>query len=402
MVSVDRSATRVRGFDSGEMDFQLMRMLGVCTAGGGTPGEIMAARAKIAGDDAYQWPAAFAACAADLMSKAEAALARNRNVTAREHLLRASSYYRSAEYFSDPFKPEANTFGNASQAAFVRACAYLPCGAEPVEIPFQGTALPGYLFQPLDVAGPNRTVLALTGFDGTGEELFFQTAADALTRGYTVLAAQGPGQVSTMRGHPELIFRPDYEVPIAAMIDFALARREVDPARLALYGISFGGYFALRGAIHDTRIKALIANSPIVDLGAYMAGFTAGAGSEDVSLDEVDEVPDEYMPPAVKLSFKSACRRFGVTSFSAWTSALESYRAEGLGKITCPSLALAGRGEGGETLRQLEVFARGVTGPVTTRIFEVKEGADMHCQVGNLPLSNAVIYDWLDEVFSQD
>ncbi len=29
---------------------------------------------------------------------------------------------------------------------------------------------------------------------------------------------------------------------------------------------------------------------------------------------------------------------------------------------------------------------------------EFAEGADMHCQVGNLPLSNAVIYDWLEEV----
>jgi hypothetical protein len=34
---------------------------------------------------------------------------------------------------------------------------------------------------------------------------------------------------------------------------------------------------------------------------------------------------------------------------------------------------------------------------VTRRIFEASEGADMHCQVGNLPLSNAVIYDWLEE-----
>jgi hypothetical protein len=28
----------------------------------------------------------------------------------------------------------------------------------------------------------------------------------------------------------------------------------------------------------------------------------------------------------------------------------------------------------------------------------VAEGADMHCQVDHLPLSNAVIYDWLEEV----
>ena len=46
-----------------------------------------------------------------------------------------------------------------------------------------------------------------------------------------------------------------------------------------------------------------------------------------------------------------------------------------------------------------ERFSRGVSGPVAQRIFTTAEGADSHCQLGNLPLSNAVVYDWLDEVF---
>ena len=45
----------------------------------------------------------------------------------------------------------------------------------------------------------------------------------------------------------------------------------------------------------------------------------------------------------------------------------------------------------------LHAPARG--GPVTQRMFRVDEGADMHCQVGNLSLSNAVVYDWLGDVF---
>lgn len=81
-------------------------------------------------------------------------------------------------------------------------------------------------------------------------------------------------------------------------------------------------------------------------------------------------------------------------------AALAAYRVDHLDRIACPCLALAGEGEGGETLRQTEVFAASVAGPVTTRIFRTDEGADMHCQLGNLPLSNAVVYDWLDEVFA--
>ena len=47
--------------------------------------------------------------------------------------------------------------------------------------------------------------------------------------------------------------------------------------------------------------------------------------------------------------------------------------------------------------QQFETFCSRMFGPVTQRVFEVAEGADMHCQVGNLPRSNAVVYDWLEE-----
>jgi len=37
---------------------------------------------------------------------------------------------------------------------------------------------------------------------------------------------------------------------------------------------------------------------------------------------------------------------------------------------------------------------------VTQRIFTQAEGPDSHSQLVNLPLSNAVIYDWLHEVLA--
>jgi hypothetical protein len=46
------------------------------------------------------------------------------------------------------------------------------------------------------------------------------------------------------------------------------------------------------------------------------------------------------------------------------------------------------------------MFSHDVSGPVSQRVFSVAEGADTHCELGNLPLSNATIYDWLDEVFA--
>jgi pimeloyl-ACP methyl ester carboxylesterase len=230
-----------------------------------------------------------------------------------------------------------------------------------------------------------------------------QTARAGLERGFNVLAAQGPGQVGSLRVHPELAFRPDYEKPIGAMIDYALARREVAAENFALYGISFGGYFVIRAGVHDARIRALIVNSPIVDLYAYMVAFVGPELAQNpppITLAEVDAIPDAEFPPAMKLSFKSACRRFGVDSFAAWLARLKDFTAAGsLGNIRCPTLAMAGEGEGEETRAQFERYCREVKGAVTRRMFSAEEGADMHCQVGNLALSNAVVYDWLAEVF---
>ncbi len=401
MAGVERTRTRIRGFASDEMDFQLMRMLGVAYYGGGTPGEIMAARAAIPGDDPTAWPAAFGPFGERLDAASDDALASGHTATARDGFLRAASYLRSAEYFCDPFGADAARYGAASAAAFQKAAPHIGYRVEPVAIPFEGAALPGYLMVPPGVSGPNRTVLVLTGFDGTAEELFFHTGVDAVARGYTVLIAQGPGQVGTLRTNPDLHFRPDYEVPVAAMLDFAAGRPEIDMARLALYGISFGGYFAVRAAQSERRIRALIANSPIIDLKAYMTAFTEAGADEDLPLSDVDEVPDELMPVSVKLSFKAACRRFGVTSYFGWLAALDAYKAESLSDIACPVLAMVGDGEGRAALRQHTAFTDALSGRVTSRVFTEAEGADMHCQLGNLPLANAVVYDWLDGVFSE-
>jgi alpha-beta hydrolase superfamily lysophospholipase len=401
MSRVERTLTRVAGFASPELDFQLMRSLGAANYGGGTPGEILAVRAAMSGDEAVAWPAAFAALAERVAMLGDEASA-GHPVSARDHFLRASMYWRAAEYFGDPFAPQTHEWGMSSRAAFIRATGGMAHRVEPVEVPFEGSTMPGYFMTPATGVKDGRTLVVLTGFDGTGEELYFAAAAAGLERGFNVLVCEGPGQVGCLRLHPELVFRPDYEKPIGAMLDYALARPEVSADRLALYGISFGGYFVIRAGAHDPRIHALVVNSPIVDLHAYMVGFIGPEIAEnppDVTLGEVDEIPDAEFPSAMKLSFKSACRRFGVKSLPEWMARLKDFTAaDGLDAIRCPTLAMVGAGEGGESKAQFERYCASVSGPVTRRAFTQEEGADMHCQIGNVPLSCAVVYDWLEDV----
>ncbi len=401
---VERGLTPVAGFENPELDFQLIRSLGADVYGGGAAGELFFARTAI-GEDPYAWPPAFDGIAQSAQDAGTEADDAGRAATARQHYLRASNYWRAAEYFSDPYSDDRLPRGMASREVFQRAIPYLRHQVEPVRIPFEDVELPGYFMTPATDAN-GVTLVVISGFDGTNEELWFETALEGLDRGYTVLVAAGPGQVDAMRDYPDLIFRPDYEKPIGAMLDFALARPNVDPERLAFYGISLGGHFAIRGAEHDDRIKALIVNSPIPNLFAYMMGFVGGGGEDggegdgppDVTLDEIDYIPDEYMPRTQKLSLKSAFKRYGVDSLSGWIAVLQEFDAtDALGDIACPSLAMVGEGEGGVSRQQSQLFVDKVSGPVTERVFLQSEGAEMHCQFGNLQLSNAVIYDWLSD-----
>ncbi|MCK9910570.1 alpha/beta fold hydrolase, partial [Microbacteriaceae bacterium K1510] len=103
------------------------------------------------------------------------------------------------------------------------------------------------------------TLLINGGFDSTGEELYLQVVASALQRGYNCLTFEGPGQGAVIR-EQHIPFRHDWEKVVTPMVDYLESRPEVDPKRIALMGISLGGYLAPRAAAFEHRLAACIAN----------------------------------------------------------------------------------------------------------------------------------------------
>ena len=398
-----RSSTRVVGFDDAELDFQLLRQLGSAAYGGASVGECLAVAARIREAGPQAWTDEFAALAERQRTDADECAATGHHVSARERYLHASNSFRAAEYFS-PFGTDRHVeLGLASRAAFLAAMA--GTGVEEVWLPWRGQRLPGYWFTPPGVTDAGPTLVATSGFDGTLEETYFQIGLSALERGWRVLQICGPGQMDTARTEPQTHFVPDTESWVSAWLDHALQRPEVDPRRVALLGISFGGYFATRAAAHDARVRALVANSPVIDLRAYMVSFVAGMGGdpqevltpdEDFSLADIDDIPDEEMPPTIKEMSRSLIRRFGRHTFLGTFDYLRQFTVDPAA-VACPSLALVGSGEGGEPFRQYETFVAQAGGPVTGRVFTAAEGADTHCQLGNLTLSTMVTLDWLDD-----
>ena len=400
---VVRSAVRVEGFRDDEFNYQLIRAIGLADYGGSTVGECLAVVAGITDGSPTSWTRAFERLAQRVEEDGRACLAAGRRVSGRDHLLRASTYYRTAEYYAGVASGGADAAGARSQACFSDAAAALDPPVERIDVPFDGGSLPGYFVRPtagVAAEGPRSTVIAVGGFDSSAEELYFQLGAPGAERGWNVVVFDGPGQLGCMRTNPGMTFRPDYEVPLSAVLDTVAAMPDVDGDRMALVGQSFGSYFAARSAAIDLRVGALVANPPVVDMGRYMEAWV---GSDiyrmigDIRPEDVAGVPEDLMPRQMQWGIEAICTRFGVPSFHAWRDAMASYHLGDLtSSISCPVLALVGEREGAEPRAQFDALVAGVTGPVTSRVFRPADGASAHCQSDNLRLSAQVTFDWLD------
>jgi pimeloyl-ACP methyl ester carboxylesterase len=403
---ITRSITRVTGFRDPEFDYQLLRAMGTADYGGSTVGECLAAAGMITDGDTGSWVRAFGDLAARVEDRARACAAAGHVVSGRDHFLRASTYHRTAEYYAEADPVALAESGRRSRECFEAAAALFDPPVESLSIAFEGGFLPGYLVQPrggtTNDGRPRGTLVAFGGFDSGAEEMYFQVGAPGAARGWQVVLFDGPGQTGCMRRNPTMTYRPDYEVPVGAVLDHVEARLGTAGGFVALAGMSIGGYFAARTAAHDPRVRALVTDSPLVDLSRY---FEAFLGPEvfrmhrDIRPEDVAGVPEDLLPAQMLWGIAAVCRRFGVASLHAWKTQLEAYRlGSELSAVTCPSLALVGAREGAEVLRQFDAFTNAVAGPVTTQRFSADDGADAHCQANNLRLAAQVIYDWLDDL----
>ena len=197
-----------------------------------------------------------------------------------------------------------------------------------------------------------------------------------------------------------LTYRPDWEVPTRYAVDYVLSRSDVDPKRLALSGLSMGGYFAPRAVAYEKRITALIANSLIPEMKPVLMALVGINPNEAYGEDIGDKV--DLSEPMKKFMVTDVQARCGMEgkSLAAFLDNSGNYSLAGLeGRITCPFLSIEGEGEGQMANTMAHKFFEKLTCPKTERLVTSYEGGEAHCQVNNPSLKHQIEFDWLDDVF---
>jgi 2,6-dihydroxypseudooxynicotine hydrolase len=134
------------------------------------------------------------------------------------------------------------------------ALPYLDPPGKRAEIDFEGSHIVGILREPHG-RGPHPVMIMIPGLDSTKEEL--RSTEDLfLERGIATFSVDGPGQGEA---EYDLAIRGDWEVPGAAIIDRLSAEPALDGSRIAVWGVSLGGYYAPRVASGDDRVRACVA-----------------------------------------------------------------------------------------------------------------------------------------------
>ncbi|KAL8683661.1 MAG: hypothetical protein Q9186_000434 [Xanthomendoza sp. 1 TL-2023] len=262
-------------FGSEFFDFESTRILGTAPFGGCEPGEFLEAIAKIKRHDAESWYLAWIQQAERVEVIAKKAEENGQKVQAKTAWLRLSNYLRASSYMLPPEDTRVLQCAERSIQSFRRAIPLMEGQVVTLNVPYEdGKTLAAYLFlPPASKRLRNQDCPILIncgGADSTQEELYFIYGVSGPELGYAVLTFDGPGQGMALK-RDNIPMRPDYESVVTRMIDHLTDVANDKPGlgldlnRIAVAGITMGGYYALRGAT-DVRVRACVSVDPFYSL----------------------------------------------------------------------------------------------------------------------------------------
>jgi len=258
-------------------------------------------------------------------------------LTAGEHLVRAGIYYHFAKFvFVQDVEQMRAAHMKAVECYRDGVALMRPHPGKRVAIPFEGKTIFGVL------RGSGPVVIMAPGLDSTKEELHAYEEP-FLARGMATLAIDGPGQGEA---EYEIPICGDYERAAKAVCDWIEERSDLDAKRIAIWGVSLGGYYAPRAAAYEKRIKACVALSGPFDWQTIWDGLPE-LTRDTFRVRSHSKSMDEARANARKLTLVDAAKN-----------------------IQCPIFVVAGRQDRLVPAADAERLARSVRGPVELMVVE--------------------------------
>jgi len=370
-------------------------------------GEVLTTVDRIHDGKARSWVDEWTATADRLTQLAAANAAGGRARSAAGQYLRGSLYYSLATFSADGTEDEA-LFGSLWERhrdawdRFVDLGEFGGAVAERIEIPYEGTTLPGYFFRAGGGGSRRRTLIFNNGSDGSAVGAWTDGIAPALARGWNAMTFDGPGQNAALV-RQGLAFRPDWEKVITPVVDFLAARADVDGEKLALLGVSQGGYWVPRALAFEHRIAAAVADPGVVDVSATILRHLPHVMIKLLE-DRDQEKFNRDMEWTLKISPSTRSllalrmRPYGVSTPYEFFSTARDYALtdELIAQITTPVLITDPDNEQFWPGQSGELFGK-LTGAKAIIAFTQEEGADSHCEPTASGLRGERIFDWLND-----
>ncbi|MBI4195816.1 MAG: prolyl oligopeptidase family serine peptidase [Betaproteobacteria bacterium] len=295
-------------------------------------------------------------------------------VTARNNYFMAAIHYAASQWTFDENSEQNLALNARKRECYSNYARLADRKVEAAWIPFQGKALPGWFHLPPGYGGGRiPAVLSIPGMDGFKEAGVAMYGDRWLARGIAVLTIEGPGQYeAAVLGMQVSV--PNWIEAGRAMVDWLVARPEIDPERIGVVGQSFGSFFGTIVAAHEPRFQACAVTATCLEPGCRT-------------------IFEEASP-----TFK---QRFMYMSGYRDEDAFDEFRKtltwEGhAGNIRMPYLCVAGEADELSPLEHTERMMRTLQCPKRLVVYQ-----DCRHSVGNVPSTNlgptpqVLVADWM-------
>ncbi|MFK7978092.1 MAG: alpha/beta hydrolase family protein [Halioglobus sp.] len=254
---------------------------------------------------------------------------------------------------------------------------------ERVEIPYEGKHLSGLLVHAEGVNGPAPLMVQVNGLDSTKEMKYRVGLPDWFAqRGISSLIVDQPGTGEALRLQ-NLTARYDSEHWASPIVDWLVARDDVDPKRIGMEGVSLGGYFCPRAVAFEPR---------------FACGVCWGANHDwrDVQKRRLDSEGDFPVP-----HYWAHVRWvWGAKDMDEFMQIAENVHLDGVvEKIKVPFLVTHGSKDSQIPMKWAErTYEQLVNSPKKElKIFTEREGGVQHSSFDNSINAGQYIADWVAE-----